>query len=89
MPRKTTLPSVAQLFTEAKRSSATHKKGLRLMQKIRAESEPNEFIKLIIDCLQHALLVFKREAPVERIVRFVIAFTVARDEGDEERVRAL
>ncbi|CAG9463449.1 unnamed protein product [Pedinophyceae sp. YPF-701] len=83
MVAKTAGMSVGEIFNQAQRSRVSHAKWAGALASKRAE-DSEAFEETFFTCLQHVLLVFKKEPNVERVVRFVAEFAAAAGEGDEE-----
>lgn len=66
---------LVKVFQKAQKSAASHPSGRALLERIAAEalasSDATAFLKCLLYALQPALVIFKREKPVERLLGFV------------------
>ncbi|EDO49280.1 predicted protein, partial [Nematostella vectensis] len=71
--------SVRDVFEEAQRGFQLHAKLIRSLKKIQDSSESeDDFRETFLKHLTHAMIVFKREPAVERIMEFVAKYATAR-----------
>ena len=70
--------SVAQVFDRCQKTVAAHESGVEKLMKLRRSMGPEGFMAEFIHCINHILLVFKRELAAERLVEFVVKYAVAQ-----------
>ena len=75
--------SVARLLDECQRSTGVHVRAMTMMRTFLHEDEAGVETELW-GCLRHCLLVFKREACVERLMRFLVSLVVECMSGGHE-----
>lgn len=70
--------TVRSVFEEAQRGFQHHGKLIRALKRIQnGFSSAEEFLTSFIDHLRHAMIVFKREPAVERIIEFVAKYSTS------------
>jgi condensin complex subunit 3 len=72
--------SLAEILNEAQHSFAGHRKQIIILKKLQGRN-PSQFFEDFCGCLDHVLLVFKREPAVERIVSFMVSFATFQSDG--------
>lgn len=65
--------TVAEIFGEAQHSTGVHRKCFQKLADLQKQNNA-AFFKEFVRCLQHILVVSKREPVVERMVKFVSAY---------------
>ena len=81
------MDAMSPVFVEAQKSLATHKKCTKALSKLRSKMDEAAFRAELIKATNCALLVYKREPAVERLVQFLVAFVTsvaceAKDTGE-------
>ena len=80
MPDRTVVrEQVLGALEECQRSFAVHRKCILRLKQAQA-ADPEEVRETFVDCLNRALLVFKREPAVERFVSLVTSFVAFQNE---------
>ena len=75
--------SIAEIFEEAQRSFSTHKKHLTTLHRLRV-SNNQKFETEFLSLVNRILPIYKREASVERLVKFIVNFVISDFGGDNE-----
>lgn len=77
--------AVLETFQQSQKSAQRHNQLASKLKKTHAVcKDPSQFNQLFLKCLQHALVVFKREPAVERVLDFAVRFALltGSEEGD-------
>lgn len=73
---------VGKIFEEARRSAATHKGGVRALSQLMQKHDPTVLMNAILrNCLDHCLVCAKKEAAVDRVIKFFAEFMGFKEHG--------
>jgi len=79
--------SVIRVLDECQRGTGVHSRAVSMVRNMLREDEAGVEAELW-GCLRHCLLVFKREATVERLMRFLVTLVVECMSGGQEEETA-
>lgn len=81
------MESVYRIFEEAQRSAATHKSGVRLLSNALEKHGQKEVLKVVLrNCLDQCLVCAKKEACVDRVIKFFCEFLAFKEHTNRENV---
>ncbi len=73
MPEVALQAQVVEALEDCQKSFATHKRCMLRMKQAQ-QSDPTKFKQTLFSCLNRAMLVFRREPAVERMLHFIASF---------------
>ena len=75
--------SIANILDECQRTFACHKKNIKLLRAIQKD-DPDKFMESFVPFINQLLVVFKREASVERLIQFILAFVHSKSDKNPD-----
>lgn len=73
MPAVEVQSQVIEALEDCQKSFATHKRCMLRMKQAQ-QSDPKKFKQTLFACLNRAMLIFRREPAVERLLHFIASF---------------